>query len=73
MDDKNERFQLIIPKGILERIRVLARKERRSVSNMIVVLLVEALGARGEDTGAGDSLPALLRAVRPTNSAGVGL
>lgn len=46
MDDKNERFQLIIASSVLERVRALAEKERRSVSNMIVVLLTEALRKR---------------------------
>lgn len=46
MDDKNERFQLIIASSVIERVRALATKERRSVSNMIVVLLTEALRKR---------------------------
>jgi hypothetical protein len=46
MEEKNERFQLVIPSGVLVRVRELAVRERRSISNMIVVLLEEALKAR---------------------------
>lgn len=43
---KNERFQLVVPSDVLDMVRRLADQERRSISNMIVVLLVEALRSR---------------------------
>lgn len=44
--DKLDRFQLMIPVSMLDRVREMADDERRSASNMIVVLLDEALRAR---------------------------
>lgn len=41
-----ERIQLVIPKDILERVEKARQPERRNRSNMIAVLLEEALNAR---------------------------
>ena len=51
MSDSGEsrRFQLVVPDGVLNMVRRLAQKERRSISNMIVVLLEEALQAREKE------------------------
>ncbi len=46
---KNERFQLVIDEELLRKARRLADKERRTVSNMLAVLVEEALRDRGED------------------------
>ena len=60
--DTNARFQLVIPSSVLEEVKRLASTERRSISNMIVVLLLEAIRARKAQKSKqeGDSLPALL-------------
>lgn len=72
MDDKNERFQLVTPASVLERVKVLAQKERRSISNMIVVLLIEAMGAREtrKDAEKGNSRPTALAALTPNTVGG---
>jgi hypothetical protein len=72
VDDKNERFQLITPASVLERVKELAQKERRSISNMIVVLLIEAMGARESKKGSekGNSRPATLTALTPNVAGG---
>lgn len=46
IDGGYERIQLVIPKDVLERVEKARGKERRNRSNMIVVLLDEALAAR---------------------------
>lgn len=62
--DPNIRFQLVVPASVLHEVKGLADTERRSISNMIVVLLVEALRARGagRPEQVGNSLPALVAA-----------
>ena len=45
MEDENVRYQLIIPRGLLEEFRRKAKQERRSVSNTIVILAERALRA----------------------------
>lgn len=67
-EEANTRFQLVIPKGVLGEVKKLATEERRSISNMIVVLVVEAMKTRrtkkgkGKGEEEGNSLPALLAA-----------
>ena len=46
---ENERFQLVIDKELLRKARTLADRERRTVSNMLAVLVEEALKDRGEN------------------------
>lgn len=46
LDGGYERIQLVIPKDVLARVEAARVKERRNRSNMIVVLLDEALAAR---------------------------
>jgi hypothetical protein len=41
-----ERFQFVIPIGMLEEARTLADQENRSVSNMLATLVGEAITAR---------------------------
>ena len=60
--DPNARFQLVIPTSVLEDVKRLAGVERRSISNMIVVLLVEAIKARKKRETEGNSLPVLVAA-----------
>ena len=41
-----DRFQLVIPKTTLAKVRELSVVEQRTVSNMIAVLIEEAIAAR---------------------------
>lgn len=43
---RNERFQLVVPEDVLEQVKRLAEQERRSISNMFVVLVTEAIRGR---------------------------
>ncbi len=43
-----DRFQLVIPKDVLNDARKLADKENRSISNMLATLVSEAINARKE-------------------------
>ena len=45
-DGTYERIQLVIPKDVLERVEAAKTEARRNRSNMIVVLIDEALKAR---------------------------
>lgn len=49
------RFQLVMPVETLEAVRQLADRENRSVSNMLAVLVKEAIKAR-EESERGNSL-----------------
>ena len=49
MDAKKDRFQLVIPEKLLEEVKRLAADERRSISNMLVVLAEEAIRARKKE------------------------
>lgn len=65
MDAKKDRFQLLIPEKLLEEVRRLAADERRSISNMLVVLTEEAIRARqktNREAEPGQWEPALLAA-----------
>lgn len=55
------RFQLVMPVETLEAVRRLADDENRSVSNMLAVLVKEAIKAR-EDTSRGNSEPEAMAA-----------
>jgi CopG-like RHH_1 or ribbon-helix-helix domain, RHH_5 len=58
-----ERFQLVIPKDVLEEARELADTENRSISNMLATLVAEAIKTRREKRGEpGQWLPALMAA-----------
>ena len=48
MDTKKKRFQLIIDPDILKAVTELAKTEKRSLSNMVVVLISEAIQARAK-------------------------
>jgi hypothetical protein len=63
-EETSTRFQLVIPKNVLNEVKKLATEERRSISNMIVVLVMEAVKARRgrKSKEEGNSLPALLAA-----------
>lgn len=50
----NMRFQLVIDQDLLEQVRKLAETERRTVSNMLVVLVDEALRAREKESAEGN-------------------
>lgn len=60
----SSRFQLVVPPGVLEQVKELASAERRSISNMIVVLLEEAIKSRKAKKAEkeGNSLPVLIAA-----------
>jgi hypothetical protein len=46
---ERERFQLVMPRGVMSEVRRLADKENRSISNMLATLVTEALQARAEN------------------------
>ena len=48
-DGEYERIQLIIPKDVLTKVETVKQTARRNRSNMIVVLVEEALKAREKD------------------------
>lgn len=54
-----DRFQLVAPPEVLEEVKGLADGESRSISNMLVVLVKEALAARREkkETDLGNWVP----------------
>ena len=43
-----DRFQLVIPKDVLNEAKALADTENRSISNMLATLVTEAIKARKE-------------------------
>ena len=45
---KRERFQMVVPPDLLAEVRQAAAQENRSISNMLVVLVREALRMRRE-------------------------
>ena len=45
-EPKRERFQMVVPPDLLAEVRQAAAQENRSISNMLVVLVREALRAR---------------------------
>ena len=47
-DGTYERIQLVIPKDVLKQVETAKQGERRNRSNMIVVLVDEALQARAK-------------------------
>lgn len=45
---KRERFQMVVPPDLLAEVRKAAASENRSISNMLVVLVREALQSRSK-------------------------
>jgi hypothetical protein len=45
-EPKRERFQMVVPPDVLAEVRLAAAQENRSISNMLVVLVREALRVR---------------------------